>query len=117
MRLLCVDGLSGLHGASPLSPAGASEKRSSSSAYGNFDGFSSLLVSCFRLLKSRILPCRVLSSPAVELSCCDDVDCVLFAFCVDFLKLQISSWGLVVLNIIFHFYIPRCYFSAMILCT
>ncbi|GFS55189.1 hypothetical protein NPIL_459651 [Nephila pilipes] len=32
MLSLFVDGLSGLHGASPLSPSGASEKRSSSLA-------------------------------------------------------------------------------------
>ncbi|GFS74804.1 hypothetical protein NPIL_264171, partial [Nephila pilipes] len=87
------------HGASPLSPSGASEKRSSSSASEAVMDPRALSFSvCFLLLSAEdpVLLCFVLSRLLLMNFLAKTGTCVLFFLCaVDFLNQQISTWDLV----------------------
>ncbi|GFU14291.1 hypothetical protein NPIL_573621 [Nephila pilipes] len=95
------------HGASPLSPSGASEKRSTSSASEAVMDPRALSFSvCFLLLSAEdpVLLCFVLSRLLLMNFLAMTGTCVLLFLCaVDFLNQQISTWDLVVPKIIYLF--------------
>ncbi|GFU16770.1 hypothetical protein NPIL_109341 [Nephila pilipes] len=112
MRLLFVDGLSGPHGASPLSPCGASEKRSSSSAFRSCDGFFLVFPAsaCRRPELAVSCPVLLMNFFATTWTLC-------YFTCVPWtlLKLQISTWDLVVPEDYFIFCNSRTIFRLFYL--
>ncbi|GFU25396.1 hypothetical protein NPIL_534441 [Nephila pilipes] len=94
------------HGASPLSPSGASEKRSSSSACEALMDPRALSFSvCFLLLPAEdpVLLCFVSSRLLMMNFLVLTGTCLYFLCAVDFLNQQNSTWDLVVPKIIYLF--------------
>ncbi|GFT89875.1 hypothetical protein NPIL_1951 [Nephila pilipes] len=102
-------------GASPLSPSGASEKRSSSSAFEALmdSALFLLCVSCFSLLKNRFSFVRLVLS-ADELSRDDEDLRFIFVCCGLFKTLQISTWDLVVPEDYLTYFVILDYVSAIL---
>ncbi|GFU27833.1 hypothetical protein NPIL_580901 [Nephila pilipes] len=103
------------HRASPLSPSGASEKWSSSSASEDLMDPCALSFSvCFLLLSTEdpVLLCFVSSRLLLMNFLVMTGTCFYFNLCaVDFLNQQISTWDLVVPKIIYLFCNPFLFFG------